>query len=142
MRVAVVGDGSEQFRAEARRRLTLHDVELCGAVPGADALLLLGGSVGKATAAEVVLLPGCAAPVKARCAISYGMSPKDTVTVSSVGERRLVLSVQREFDTLGGRHVFIQELTLDWELSPHRALPIAALGLITGELGESAYAAP
>lgn len=142
MLVSVVGDGTGQFLAEARRRLTLEGVELCGEPQNAEVLVLLGEDAAGNYAADVALLPGTAVPVKARCAISYGMSPKDTVTVSSVREKQLAISVQREFDTLDGRRVCIQELTLDWGLSPHRALPVAALGLLTGELGESAYAAP
>ena len=142
MRVAVEGEGKDRFIEEARRRLGLRDVEFCGGQDSPDALLLLGSGAEAACAAEVAVLPGDAAPVKARCAVSYGMSPKDTVTVSSVGDRQLLLSVQREFETLGGRRVLIQEFPLDWEMSPHSALPIAALGLITGELREAAYAAP
>lgn len=142
MRIAVMGEDSANFCDEARRLLALEYVELCRASDGADALLLLDREWSGSTEAPVAIVRGDAqGRVDASVAISYGMSPRDTLTVSGVTLDGLALSVQREFFTLDGRRVVIQELTLDWSLQPDRALPIAALGLIVGELGESVYAA-
>lgn len=142
MRIAVMGEDSANFCDEARRLLALEYVELCRASDGANALLLLDREWVEPAAAPVAVVRGDAqGSVAAEVAISYGMSPRDTLTVSGVTLDGLALSVQREFFTLDGRRVVIQELTLDWSLGPERALPIAALGLLVGELGESVYAA-
>ena len=36
------------------------------------------------------------------CVVNYGMSPRDTVTFSSIGETECVISLQRELPTLDG----------------------------------------
>ncbi len=142
MRIAVIGDKSTAFCDEARRLLALEYVELSRDADGADALMLLDSRWEGEPRCPMAIVPGDAkSRVEAAVAISYGLSPRDTITVSSVEPGHLALSVQREFRTLDGRLVLIQELKLDWKLPPERALPVAALGLITGEIGESVYAA-
>jgi hypothetical protein len=62
----------------------------------------------------ILLVPGTAADMTATlrssCVISYGMSKKDSVTLSSIDEDSLVLSLQRELPTLQGRPLERQDI--------------------------------
>lgn len=44
------------------------------------------------------------------CVVSYGMSGRNTITLSSIGESECVLSLQRELVTVAGRILERQEL--------------------------------
>ena len=61
-----------------------------------------------------LLVPGQAGDLSARlyadCVVSYGMSLKDSVTISSLDEGGLVLSLQRELPTLSGRYLERQDI--------------------------------
>jgi len=63
-----------------------------------------------------VLLPGGAGElltrIEARSAVSYGMSPRDTLTLSSREGERFCLAVQRELVTVDGTVLDQQELVL------------------------------
>jgi len=81
-----------------------------------------------------LLLPGDAGPlarqIRAEYAVSYGTSPKDTLTFSSLEGDRICLALQRELVTLAGGVVDQQELVLPFPagLSP---LPwLAAVGVL------------
>lgn len=94
-------------------------------------------AVGKAAgsaACRCLLLPGEAGPlarqISAEYAVSYGTSPKDTLTFSSLEGDKIVLCLQRELVTLEGTVVEQQELALPFGagLSP---LPwLAAVGVL------------
>lgn len=62
---------------------------------------------------ETVLLPGTAAHqlgvLRARSAVSYGLSGRDTITLSSAEGRRLWVAVQRELVRLDGTVLDRQE---------------------------------
>jgi hypothetical protein len=64
----------------------------------------------------ILLMPGAAAQIASRlcssCIVSYGMSKKDSVTISSIDENALVLSLQRELPTLSGRHLERQDIPM------------------------------
>lgn len=67
-------------------------------------------------ACRLLLLPGGRSTLirrlRADCAMSYGTSPKDSLTLSSVGEHSLTLSIQRDLVTLAGGTVERQEVSL------------------------------
>ncbi len=80
-----------------------------------------------------VLVPGEKADAAARvlsseCAVSYGMSPKDSLTFSSTARERLVLAIQRELVTLDGVVLERQEL-------PIRAWAEAELRILLASAG-------
>ena len=99
---------------------------LNGAHPAAlagEALSLLTvspGAVGWAGAGAIacrtVLLPGSAGPLarhlKADRAVSYGPSPKDSITLSSLEGDQICVALQRELVTVTGRVLERQELVL------------------------------
>ncbi len=64
----------------------------------------------------ILLMPGTAAHMVSSlcssCIVSYGMSKRDSVTLSSIGEDALVLSLQRELPTLAGRHLERQDIPI------------------------------
>ena len=68
--------------------------------------------------------------------VAYGLDPRSTLTLSSMGNRSM-LCVQRSLITLSGRHVEPQELPLprDWmSLSPQEQLLLAGVHLLCDEL--------
>ena len=79
---------------------------------------------------QIVLLPGSAAGlldhIRAHSAVSYGMSPKDTITLSSREGTRLWAALQRELVTVEGTVLERQELAVDGGGRD----PMAALALL------------
>ena len=93
----------------------------------ADLLVIApGGKALPPVPCRTLLIPGhiSPTPLSPAQAVSYGPSPRDTITFSSLGSRRLVLSLQREIVTLTGTRLERQEfpvpdrggvcLTLAW----------------------------
>lgn len=83
-----------------------------------------------------LLLPGdlvwpC---IQADCAVSYGMKARDSITVSSLQEDRMALSLQRELVTLPGYVLERQELCLPRPvgLSTEEALAVYGALLMLG----------
>lgn len=61
----------------------------------------------------ILLTPGgVPAFAKARCVVTYGMNPKDTLTLSSIGEDACVLALQRELVTADGGVLERQEFKI------------------------------
>ena len=63
-------------------------------------------------ACRTILLPGDAGRMLAASAVSYGSSPRDSLTISSREGDRLWAALQRELVTLGGQVVERQEFPL------------------------------
>ncbi len=111
-----------------------HPAELAGIL--LDLLVIAPGALGWAGAGalgcKMVLLPGSAGPLarafQVGCAVSYGTSPKDTITISSVEGRQLCVAVQRELVTVGGGVVEQQELVLTLPASLSPPFFLAAVG--------------
>lgn len=108
----------------------------------AELLVIAPGAVGWAGAgavrARMVLLPGSAGPLlrtfEAESAVSYGTSPRDTITVSSVEGGQICIAIQRELVTVRGGVVDRQELVLalPQELEPLPFLAAAGTLLLLG----------
>jgi hypothetical protein len=68
------------------------------------------------TACRVLLVPGRLAPlaweIPAQWAVSYGSSPRDSLSFSSFGEKAMGLALQRELVTLRGTRLERQEIML------------------------------
>lgn len=87
-----------------------------------DLLVVSPRAVGWAGAAalgcETVLLPGAAGPfvrsLRARRAVSYGLNPRDTLTVSSLDGERICVALQRGIIRLDGNIVEEQEIVLPY----------------------------
>lgn len=84
---------------------------------------------------KTLLLPGsfskCAADAK--CAVTYGMSAQDTITLSSVGADRCVLAIQREVWDVFGLKTEPQELLVPGSgLSPDEIMAIFGAMLLSG----------
>lgn len=68
--------------------------------------------------ADILIVADCISarkilPLKAKSVISYGLCQKDTVTVSSLINKRLVISLQREIPTLLNHIVSEQDFCID-----------------------------
>ena len=81
-----------------------------------------------------MLLPGAAGPLartlQAGQAVSYGTSPRDTLTFSSLEGDRLCLAVQRELVPLSGPVVEQQELVLPFPTGASPLPFLAAAGAL------------
>lgn len=120
----------------AEVRAGRHPAELAGA--RLELLTVSPAARGWAGAGAVpcgtVLLPGTAGPLaralNVRQAVSYGTSPRDTLTFSSLEGDRLCLAVQRELVTLGGAVVEQQELVLPFSTGASPLPFLAAAGTL------------
>ena len=112
--------------AQAELRRGRHPAEFTGRK--LDLLVAAPDAVGWAGAGAVdcstVLIHGAAGPLarslRTGCAVSYGTSPKDTLTFSSLEGDQICLALQRELVTLAGDIVERQELVLPFPVGRTR----------------------
>ena len=113
-----------------------HPADLAG--EPLDLLTVSPGSSGWAGAGAVhcrsVLLPGTAGPLaralRSTQTISYGTSPRDTLTFSSLEGDRISLALQRELVTLDGIVLEQQELVLPFPTGAPPLPFLAAVGTL------------
>jgi hypothetical protein len=82
----------------------------------------------------ILLLPGDAEAdfAEADCIVSYGMSPKNTITLSSIGEESCILALQRELITVRGDVLERQEIMIEGGKKPDSLLAVAGTLLLLG----------
>ena len=107
---------------------------VCGYDNADLGVIMPGGEVPDSGQFGILLLPGS---VKSACSadfvVTYGMAPDDTVTLSSVGEDRCVMTVQRDIYTLDGAVIEPQDIVIPrMHLAPDRALGCFAALIIAG----------
>ena len=82
----------------------------------------------------VLLLPGAAGPLargmRCRSAVSYGTSPRDTLTFSSLEGDRICPALQREIVSLDGRVVERQEFVAPFPPGENPMTFLAAAGVL------------
>lgn len=87
-----------------------------------------------AIACRTALLPGAAGALvrhlRVEQAVSYGVSPRDTITFSSLEGNRLCLALQRELVTLSGGVVEQQELVVPCPAGSFPLSTLAAAGVL------------
>ena len=85
-------------------------------------------------ACRILLTPGGSPPPDADAAsvVSYGPSPRDSLTFSSLRDGGMLLALQRELVTLTGRRVERQELALPVRREPLLTLAWAGALLLAG----------
>ena len=112
----------------AEVRAGRHPAELAGA--RRELLTVSPAARGWAGAGAVPCGTVLARALNARQAVSYGTSPRDTLTFSSLEGDRLCLAVQRELVTLGGAVVEQQELVLPFSTGASPLPFLAAAGTL------------
>ena len=76
---------------------------------------------------------GTAAFADADCIVNYGMTAKDTITLSSIGEKECVLALQRELVTADGVILERQELIVSRAgLTPEELMAAEGTLLLAG----------
>jgi hypothetical protein len=82
----------------------------------------------------ILLTPGGVAPAfaAAECVVTYGMNPKDTLTLSSIGEDDCVLAIQRELVTICGGVLERQELKIRTHGTADESLACSGAMLLLG----------
>ena len=127
--------------AELRERVRLCPAASLPQGTRADLLVVspdLRGEDAAPAVCRALLVPGRLSPlvgaVEAGWAVSYGVSPKDSLSLSSLGEKDLCLSLQREVVTLTGDCLECQELRLPRasRTSPFHVLACAGVQLLLG----------
>lgn len=122
-------------------RACLHPALLAGTP--LDLLVVSPGATGWAGAGTLncrtALLPGGRSALTrllpAGTVLSYGLSSRNTLTLSSLDELRASVAVQREFTALDGRTVERQELVLPYDgRPPELLLAEAGAALLLGKL--------
>ncbi|MDR3278329.1 MAG: hypothetical protein LBT12_06105 [Oscillospiraceae bacterium] len=97
------------------------------------------GAAGRELTCGTLLLPGWAETpdFAAKSVVTYGMSPRDTLTLSSIGAPRGVVSLQREVMTADGELLDMQELIIRGDAGADELLAVTGglllLGLTPGE---------
>jgi hypothetical protein len=105
-----------------------------------DILVLSPGAARKGTKTNqtvscgILLLPGDtdADFAEAECIVTYGMSAKNTITLSSIGEESCILALQRELITVHGDVLERQEIMINGGLKPDALLAVAGALLLLG----------
>lgn len=113
-----------------------HPAEFAGAP--VDLLCIGPESAGwagvRAAECGALLLPGAAGPLarglRCRSAVSYGTSPKDTLTFSSLEGDKICLALQREIVSLAGHVVERQEFVLPFPAGEDPMTFLAAAGVL------------
>lgn len=104
-----------------------------------------GWAGANAIGCKALLLPGSAGPLarglSCTCAISFGTSPKDTLTISSLEGGQICLALQRELVTLDGAVVEEQEWVLPFPVGGDPMDYLAAAGVLLVLGGGEAVAA-
>lgn len=113
-RVSELAEGRALVRACSHPALLAGiDLELLIVSPGAA-----GWAGASVLTCGTALLPGgmsaLTRPLPAHTVVSYGASPRNTITLSALSDGKAAVAVQREFLTLGGKPVERQELVLPW----------------------------
>ncbi len=92
----------------------------------------------KAADCRILLIPDTASDIlrsfNADCVVSYGMNEKSSLTMSSVSDEEMVVSLQRELPTLDGEILERQELKMPRPAGMRVESILAVVGtlLITG----------
>jgi len=113
-------------QADLRRQTDLVVVS-----PGSWDILAPGGTKLRC---NILLAPGGigASFARAGCVVTYGMSAKDSITMSSIGEDTCVLALQRELVTAGGRILERQELKIQATDTADELMASAGVMLLLG----------
>ena len=110
--IRIIGSGSEETARAVSRYAVPSDT--CGCP---DLLILTPGAAPPFPGCRILLIPDEIVTIpESEIAVSYGMSSKCTVTLSSVG-KKAVLSIQREMPGLFGNTVEPQEIPVNNLLS-------------------------
>lgn len=135
-----------RFLAQSLPERLREEIDLCAAEnlpPDRETDLLvvapdLQWEGGTAAPCRALLVPGRLSPlageVRADWAVSYGISAKDSLTLSSLGEEQICLALQREVVTLTGDCLECQELLLPrgGHTAPYHVLACAGIQLLLG----------
>ena len=140
---ALAKEISRKFHAAAQPVLincALSTSELCGTCPellvvAPDFAVSESHALPRVKCGILLLAGGANAAIfDTSCIVTYGMSPKNTLTVSSISGARLVISLQREVATVEGVVLERQELVVEGHGSAECRLAAAGAVLLSGLL--------
>lgn len=103
--------------------------------PPLDICVLTGSEVESHHPANIVVAPAtcdasCVAKYSPRSIVSFGLCCKNTITVSSLLENILIISIQRELVTLTNKHVDEQEFSVSISDPEEPELILAAVAIL------------
>lgn len=100
--------------------LSVYTVDCAALLPDFLNICILESGYQKSNSfpqADIVIVPDICSvstisQLKPKSVVTYGLSCKNTVTVSSLIEERLVVSIQREIVSLSGKRIIEQEFSI------------------------------
>ena len=113
--IVLLGDRSEELRRALERLAGVHAYTAKNAPPSpADAAVILGklGRLRTPQRCRLLVTPVYPAPpgVCAETILTYGPGGRNTMTLSSIGAEKYIVSVQRSFTDFRGKKVDCQEI--------------------------------
>jgi len=110
--VGIAEEIGEGIGSELERRANLLGIRIFLSEPsGADLVVISPLATVRRARGRYVILPGeSRVKVSADCAVTYGLCARDTVTMSSLSEDSMVISLQRNILTLGSGLAECQEI--------------------------------
>lgn len=139
-RIGIIGEGDRSFIDAARERFSGRPViiEPVSENGGYDAVLVLPDArlPESGLKCRILVIPentSVSGP-KAKTVVSYGMSQRNTVTLSSTEDHDHVIALQRDVPSLKDTLIQRQEFGLLSELPPYETLALASLLIVSGEI--------
>jgi len=139
-RIGVVGNFESAFFESAQKifRAAKPVIESFGSGVRYDAVLVLPDAILPAdqVSCKILIIPEDTIinNALAKSVVSYGMSQRNTVTLSSTQDADHIVALQRDVAALEGTLVLRQEFSFSCSLPPYETLALASLMIITGEL--------
>jgi hypothetical protein len=126
------------LREKGKRDVTLlGESALCGGVAPAVVVVSPGAGAKRKSVPElscdILLTPGKSPPknkISAATLISYGMSDRDTLTLSSIDSDCLMVTLQRETTAVTGRGLDRQDIPIKRESGVSPEVMLAAAGAL------------
>lgn len=132
-RIRIIGTEAQDV-ATAINSVTMHRLSPAHTNAKTDLLILTPKAALPFPACNILLIPDELTTIPpCNIAISYGMSPKCSITLSSIGKRS-ILAIQREIVTLKGKIIEPQEIPINnpYCLSQYALMASSASLLILG----------
>lgn len=138
--LAIAGKADANFYRVVKERLQDKEIVVERFIEGKsyDAVLLMPdmGTQSFTISCNVLVVPDESSikNVEAKSVVSYGMSQRNTVTLSSTQELCKVIALQRDVMSLDGKLILRQEFPLECDFTSYETLALASVLIITGAL--------
>ncbi len=128
----------DEFFSDDNNSLNVYSVECAALLPDHLDICILESGYEKSNSfpqADTVIVPDICSvstisQLNPKSVITYGLSCKNTVTVSSLIQSKLIVSVQREIVSLGKNRIVEQEFSIDLKNSNQIEALLASISIL------------